>query len=508
MKLRSLLLCFAVLAMCLAAFTPNLFAQGSDLGTIRGIVTDSSGALVPNAQVQITNLDNLRVYSFKTDGRGGYDAPNLIPGKYKAAIVAPGFETSVITGIVLNGSDVSQQNAVLHPATQNVVVQVTSEAVGINMDNSTISQTLNPTAVIELPRDSRDINQFLYIDPSITEGSGGEGSFKALGTQSYGFSFSLDGQRNSGGIFGSQTSSEPSLESVGELNVLSNNFSAEYAGVVNIRVNTKGGGSKNHGSLFYNDLNSGLAANSFGLPTKTHSNDTQFGGSWGGPIPKLKNTFFFMAYEYWDSVAPIFERDKTNILSPKVQSGDFSEVAGINCNDLPTTAALLTASPGGSVAGVTTESCGANTVVTGVPSSVQNPFTSKLVSLYFPQNITPTDVANAGGTNSHGLLSSYSNSYPGTDKQQMGDLRIDHDFNEANRVYGVYHGSAEDNATSFVSFPYTGLGLNQTFRKNGVLSLSYTHVFTPHLVNEARGATTSRTSTNTTTPQLHNSSRA
>jgi protocatechuate 3,4-dioxygenase beta subunit len=75
--------------MCFAAYTPNLFAQGSDLGTIRGVVTDSSGALIPNAQVQITNMGNLRVYSFKTDARGDYDAPNLIPGQYKAAFARP-----------------------------------------------------------------------------------------------------------------------------------------------------------------------------------------------------------------------------------------------------------------------------------------------------------------------------------------------------------------------------------------------------------------------------------
>jgi hypothetical protein len=212
--------------MCFAIYTPSLFAQGSDLGTIRGIVTDSSGALIPNAHVLITNTGDLRVYPFKTDVHGGYDATNLIPGQYKATFTAPGFETSVINGIVLNGSDVSQQNAVLHPATQTVNVQVTSEAVGIDMDNSTLSQTLNPTEVVELPRDSRDINQFIYIDPSVTQGAGSGGApldlstFKAIGSQSYGFSFSLDGQRNSGGVFDNETKSQPSLESVGELNVL------------------------------------------------------------------------------------------------------------------------------------------------------------------------------------------------------------------------------------------------------------------------------------------------
>ncbi len=492
MKSRRLLSYFAVLAMCFAACTPNLFAQGSDLGTIRGIVTDSRGALIRNAQVQITNMGDLRVYSFKTDARGEYDATNLIPGQYKAAVTAPGFETSVITGIVLNGSDVSQQNAVLHPATQTVNVQVTSEAVGINVDNSTLSQTLNSTAVVNLPRDSRDINQFLYIDPSITQGaqSGGPpeflSTFKAIGTQSYGASFSLDGQRNSGGVFGEQTRSEPSLESVGELNILSNNFSAEYAGVLNVRVNTKSGGAQNHGSLFYNDVNSGLAANqmlgqSAGTP-KPHSNYTQTGGSWGGPVPKLKNTFFFMAYEWWDNAYPLPESNVTGVLSPKVQAGDFSEVN--LCND-PTLAKIAADSPGGvAPVGLTLGTCSSSsaTVVTGVPSTLQNPLTSKLVSLYFPQNIPDSSVNPVTGT-----ITSYSTTLPGSDKTQLGDLRIDHDFNNSNRIYGVYHGSAEDNGQNAVSYPYTGLGLNQYVRKNSVLQISYTHIFTPHLVNEARG---------------------
>jgi hypothetical protein len=485
MTARRLLSFSAILAMCLAAYySPSLLAQGSDLGTIRGTVTDSSGALVPNAQILVTNTGTLRVYTFKTDARGNFDAPDLAAGQYKVTISAPGFETSVIDGIVLNGSDVAQDNAVLHPANQTVNVEVTSQAVGINTDNSTLSQTLDSTAVLDLPRDSRDINQFLYIDPSVTQGSAGPGSFKALGTQSYGASFSLDGQRNSGGITGGETQSEPSLESVGEVNVLSNSYSAEYAGVINIRVNTKSGGSQNHGSLFYNNVNSALAAAPLGV-TKTRSNDTQYGGSWGGPIPKLKNTFFFAAFEYWNSVNPIFELNQTGVLSPKVQSGDFSEV---NLCDDPALSAIVADSPGGATpAGLQTGTCNPAsgtpyTVVTGVPASAQNPITSKLVSLYFPRNIPDSGVNPLTG-----LLSDYSTTLPGSQTVELGDLRIDHDFNERNRLYGVYHGSGEDQAESAVSFPYTGLGLLNTFRNNSVLSLSYTHVFTANLLNEARG---------------------
>jgi hypothetical protein len=472
--------------MCFAAYTPYLFAQGSDLGTIRGVVTDSSGALIPDAQVQITNLGNLQVFSFKTDARGSYEAPALVPGRYKAVISAVGFSTTTVNGIVLNGSDVAQGNAVLRPASQTVNVEVTSEALGIDTDNSTLSTTLSNTAVIDLPRDSRDIYQFLYINPDVTQGSGGNGTFKALGTQSYGASFTVDGQSSTGGIFGGQTQSQPSLEAVGELNVLSNAFSAQYAGVINVRINTKSGGSQNHGSLFYNNENSALAATPLDS-TKTRSNQTQFGGSWGGPIPKVKNTFFFMAYEFSDDVAPIFENNQTGVLNPAVQGGDFSALNA--CADPPLSSIEADtpnqAIPAGLQMGTCNPSSGAPyPVITGVPSSSQNPITAKLVDLYFPK--LANNAQNAADPLT-GRIPLFSTTETGANKQHMGDLRIDHNFNDANRIYGVYHGSAQDNATSPVSRPYSGLGLLNTFRNNSTLSLSYTHVFSPRMVNELRG---------------------
>jgi len=202
-----------------------LFAQGTDLGTIRGTVTDSSGATIANAQVQITDQGTLAVYPYKTNAHGVYEAAALSAGRYKATITATGFSTSVIDGIVLTGSDVVSADARLHPSV-TVSVQVTAEVGSIDTENSTLSETLSPKAVIDLPRDSRDIYQFLYINPNITQGDE-PGDFKFIAAQSYGASFSVDGQRSSGGIFGAVTQSQPSLESVGDLNVLSNSFSAE-----------------------------------------------------------------------------------------------------------------------------------------------------------------------------------------------------------------------------------------------------------------------------------------
>jgi len=76
---------------------------------------------------------------------------------------------------------------------------VSLEAPAINTEDQTISQTIDNQAVIELPRDSRNVYTFLYLDPNVTQ-SAADGSFKFIGAQSYGASFSLDGQRSNGGI--------------------------------------------------------------------------------------------------------------------------------------------------------------------------------------------------------------------------------------------------------------------------------------------------------------------
>src|SRR2546430_14556988 len=183
----------------------------------------------------------------------------LNPCSNKVPVTAAGMSTKETTDIVLNGSDTVSADAVLKVSATQEIVTVSMEAPAMNTEDQTISQTLNNLAVVDLPRDSRNVYTFLYLNPNVTQGSA-DGEFKFIGAQSYGARFSLDGQRSNGGIFGEPTSSQPSLEAVGEINLLTSDFSAEYAGIANIRVTTKRGDSSYHGSLFYNNSNSALAA--------------------------------------------------------------------------------------------------------------------------------------------------------------------------------------------------------------------------------------------------------
>lgn len=487
MKLARLI---AMLLIVLSALggAQFLFSQGTDLGTIRGLVTEATGAVVPNAKVVIIDLATNTSRETKTNAEGEYRVFGLRPGKYEVDVSAPNMRTTQVTGIQINGSDLVTANAHLDVASRSEQVEVTSEAPLVNTDDQTISDTISSRAVIDLPRDSRNVYSFLYLNPNITQ-SGSDGSFKFIGAQSYGANFSLDGQRSNGGIFGEPTQSQPTLEAVGDINVLSNDFSAEYAGIANIRVTTKRGGASYHGSAFYNNNNSALAAwtlqdqigkaNFAPSPFQSkypnpYFNITDVGGSIGGPIPKLGKTWFFAAYERNWTVQPV-NLSASNIAHPSLWGGDFSQVD----DDIkPTVPAGVTLTPE-EIANDTVGGLGQQFIT--IPSRLLNPTTQQLIATYFPKIglSAPID-------SSTGRVPDYFTNAPGRSVQDLGTLRVDHDFSEKDHVYVVYNAAAQTLANTFVQTPYTGLGLTQNDRRNDTISVSYARMFTNNIINEAR----------------------
>ena len=505
MNLTKSLAVLFVLTMTVGC-TQFLLAQGTDLGTIRGSVTDSSGALIANARVVILDLSTGTTREAVTNSDGEYQVFGLRPGNYKVTISAPNMRASELTGIVLTGSDVVAANAVLGVATQTEAVEVTTQVPAINTEDQTITDTINSREVIDLPRDSRDVYQFLYLNPNITQGTDA-GEFKFLGFQSYGANFSLDGQRSNNAIFGSPTNSEPSLEAVGEVNVLSSDFSAEYAGISNIRITTKRGTSQFHGSAFYNNKNSALAAwqiqdlqgkrdfvpNQFVTKFPTpYFNENDIGGSVGGPIPKIKNTWFFAAYErnYNRSPVDIFNN---KLPYPSFWTGDFSPLLkGPNPNpgllpDVPASVTLTSQE----AAADTYQGLGQQFVT--IPSRLLNPNVQQLISVYFPKNLQGTTPEMAvdpdSGLPTGKIAGGYQTLLPGGSTRDLGTLRVDHDFSDKDRVYVVYNAQAfvgTGNPAGGVNIPFTGLGLLQTDRRNNTLSGSYVRNFRNNLINEAR----------------------
>src|SRR5438105_3780163 len=143
--------CFAIL-LILATFgsVQFLFAQGTDLGTIAGAVTDGTGAVVPNAKVVILDLGTKATRETKTNAQGDYRVFGLTSGTYQVSVSLAGMRTTQVNGIVLHGTDVVTADAQLKVASASETVDVTAEAPLVNMDNQTISDTITNQAVVEL----------------------------------------------------------------------------------------------------------------------------------------------------------------------------------------------------------------------------------------------------------------------------------------------------------------------------------------------------------------------
>ena len=439
---------FALFVMLLAVFAgaQPAFAQGTDLGTITGTVTDGTGALVPNAKVVILDLGTNNPRETKTNAQGDYRVFGLSMGRYQVSVSMAGMRTTQITGIEITGSDTVRADAQLKVASASETVDVSAEAPLVNSSDQTISDTIGSRAVIDLPRDSRDVYSFLYLNPNITQGAN-DGEFKFLGAQSYGGNFTLDGQRSNGGIAGSPTNSKPSLEAVADINVLSNDFSAEYAGISNIRVTTKRGGAGYHGSAFYNNKNSALAAwTSQDITGKQefapypgqstypnpYFNLTDIGGSFGGPIPKLRKTWFFASYERNWNRSPVQVRSNT-LPHPTFWTGDFSLLADENKPVVPAgvdPATMDTTVFCEDPADPTT----CSDRIVHIPSALLNPTTQALINTYFPK------IGVGAPINSRGRVPGYHTILPGRSVIDTGTMRVDHDFSDKDRVYVVYTG--------------------------------------------------------------------
>jgi Carboxypeptidase regulatory-like domain/TonB dependent receptor len=485
----------------LLCFIGAVYAQGTNLGTIRGTVTDPNGAVIPSASVQITDKATGLSRDLTTNGDGNFEAAALKPGRYEVAVTVTGFKKTVVE-LVLSGSETIRADIKAEVGTQNETVLVSGADVGlIQRDQPVIAGTLDNRQIQEVPRDSREILEFLYLNPDITQGPNGDGSFKFIGAQSYGATFSLDGQRTNGGIFGEPTSSQPSLETVGELIVLSKNFTAEYSGVANIRIETKRGEANYHGSLFYNNKNSALAAWTIQdkldqanfLPTsavpsfpKPYFNLNELGGSFGGPMPLAgKRTFFLMSYERrWD-FAPVRIRS-SNIPSSLLLNGDFTQIVNTSKPVVPASVIPL----------LTAAELANNTILTGatrrfvtIPTRLLNPIALALMNGYYP-HVSPSAPllnANAAGQNTTGRLADFAQSFGGLLTRDLATLRVDHDFSDKDKFYAVYNFQVRSGIRSLVANPLPAFGLLSQHQKNHTLSLSYTHIFNNNLVNEARG---------------------
>jgi len=298
MKPGKFAVAFAVIALFVFVCSQKLPAQGL-FGTISGIVTDPSGAVVSGAMVKVTNTGTNVTVALTTNGAGVYNANSLNPGTYKVQAEAKGFKTAVANNILLeiNASPRVDLTMTVGTASEEVHVSATNTPI-LQTQQTDLGQTLNSMQLEELPTQSssgRSPYNLLALAPGVSQQTGcqycgNSGNVRISGSRPRNDDNLLDGTSITPPVFGGQDV-QPTVEAIGEFRIEQNSMSAEYgkAGGAIVIAETKSGTNQFHGSAYEYNRNQKLDAKDYFVARGTAKNPLtydEFGGSIGGPIIK------------------------------------------------------------------------------------------------------------------------------------------------------------------------------------------------------------------------------
>lgn len=279
-----------------------VFAQGTS-GTITGLVTDQTGAVIPNATVTILNQKTGVDYHLTTNSAGVYYITSVIPGTYTVTVTAKGFRKFVNANLELTTDQTLRVDVKLEVGAETQIVTVEAAAPLVNTEQGSLSALVSGSQVQNMPLNGRNIYELMQLIPgavnSVTvdlEQTNGGSQTNVNGARANFNGFLLDGVANKGLSGGSNA--QPPPDFVQEFRIMTNNFSAQYgnsAGSIT-DVSIKSGTNAIHGSAWEYFRNDKLNARNFFADNRPEWRQNQFGASIGGPIKKDR-MFFFGGYE-------------------------------------------------------------------------------------------------------------------------------------------------------------------------------------------------------------------
>ena len=298
-----------------SALIPAQAPAQSVYGSILGTVVDSSGAVIPNATVKVTDVDKGTSVSVTTNGSGQYSVQHLISDVYTVTAEAPGFSKTTQTNVRVFVDTAPKVDLQLATGEATQTVEVTSAAPLLQTDRSDVSTILNARAVEQLPNVNRNFTAFELLTPGTTYIGWNVGQaqnpqqsqqIEVNGQLPFATGYELDGTDNQDPIIGVAVIN-PNLDAVSEMKVTSQNYDAEEGKAVAglVTAQTKSGSNQLHGSAFeYRRSDAQQARDPFTqfapdsvsgryIPSFLHN---QFGGSLGGKLITSK-LFFFGDYQ-------------------------------------------------------------------------------------------------------------------------------------------------------------------------------------------------------------------
>jgi hypothetical protein len=484
--------------------------------TIRGVITDQTGAVVQGAQITATNTETNQSFTTKSGDSGIYEFLQLPIGTYTVSINKDGFKGYKSVGITLTVNEVYPLLVKLAVGTKNETVEVRANAVQVETTDIQQKTVIGANQITDLPLNGRNFTQLELLAPGVMASNDRMGTFSVNGSQTQQSSYLINGT-DSNDIALNTPGLLPSPDALQEFSLIASTMNPEYSrnsgGIVNAVI--KNGTNQWHGGIFdfYRDtfLN---ARNYFTVgPQQPIFHQNQFGGTFGGPVRKDK-TFFFLSYQGTRNAtaAPTV----TTVFSDAQRGGNFAEnlsqIANGPNSPIPFNIVgddhinHLGALSGGTAQwfGASTVNGGTNTLfptvgvfncgnatvvfsATGVPTvtACSNPNFGNLGNGGF--NSISTGLMNQFVPHANAPSNGFGFSPVNTGKTDQGIVRIDHSLNQSNQIWGVF---AENNNRATQALPFTGATLPgfNTFSSANTkeITLAYNHTFSSTSLNEVR----------------------
>ncbi len=458
-------LCVALLGLLAFLCSTSMVNAQTTFGSITGTVTDQSGADIPGATVRVTNEGTGVQRSVVTSVAGVYVVPNLEVGIYSVLIEQKGFVTYEKTGMHLDASQVIDVDARLAVATTGTKVEVVGTAGAVlNTQTASISNVTPASQLMELPVTTRQrgdevLGGYALYNVGVTEEEGAGYSVIANGIHYMDEAPTVDGITVMSFIdsVGGSTV-QTGIEATSEISVQLANAPAEFGRPVQLTMVSKSGSNKFHGSLFEDYNGNALNARNFFTATVPFRVFNDFGGSIGGPIKKDK-TFFFGDYEGARQSTAVIQT--LNVPLTAYRTGNFSSVTKV----------------------VTNPYTGVAFPNNTIPSSMISSVAQGIQNIYFLQpNYGPAGLLTG---NYRGLLTPGISGLAIFDKF---DTRLDHNFSVKDTVFARFsyqHAPLDGWTTN----PIPPLGHRDSLRTSDASIISWTHTFTPTVLNEFRAGT-------------------
>ncbi|HEX3435739.1 MAG TPA: carboxypeptidase regulatory-like domain-containing protein [Pseudacidobacterium sp.] len=452
--------------------------------SLSGLVTDPSGAAIPNVTVKATNPAIGYVRSITTDNAGYYSFQNLPIGQYAVRVEASGFNT-LEENVTLSVAEKGSLNFSLQIGSAQQTVEVQAQNTRLSPDDASIGTVVASHTIEKTPLYLRNWDDLLRTVPGVqisrftqqsgSTSAGRTGDFNVNGIHSLQNNFILDGIDNN--TFSenvqelSTESAHPSVDVIAEFNIITNPYSAEYgrAPGAAVSVNTKSGTNQIHGLAYEYVRNQYFDSTDFftkqhGLQ-KAENHQNQFGGNFGGPF--IKNRLFgFFNYE-GTRIKQGVNRTSTVPLDNE-RIGDFSPATGEKVGiKYPTIYDPQTGQPFPN---------------NQIPAQRIDPVIAKLIALFPEPNVT-----------ANGLFPEVNNYFRDAgvqDNTDNYDGRIDWAPSSNDTIFARYNYS---NRFRFIPGNIGGLAdgsstsaWGRQYLKNHSLVLGWTHIFSPSIVNDFR----------------------